>query len=216
MLVLMSVRRVSLVVALLASAATTVEAQSLFVLQGDRAVDAAVGWSVGPFSQGLEIDAGVSLDGRWDVGGGVHWYRADYGGTQDETVVEWAPFVRYLLVKEQDDGAPVTLAAVAQLTLSDAERGADGWYVLAGGQLYKKLEIADGLGFYPFVGFSLTAESFAVGDADPDRELSLTRQFGVHGVWALGGDMWLRLTAEEQSFRRETFRGVRVAVVRRF
>jgi hypothetical protein len=32
----------------------------------------------------------------------------------------------------------------------------------------------------------------------------------------MGSDAWLRITAEEHSFRRETYRAVRAAFVKRF
>ena len=38
-------------------------AQSLFVGQGERAAEGSAGWSVGPFSQGLEIYGAVALSG---------------------------------------------------------------------------------------------------------------------------------------------------------
>lgn len=192
-------------------------AQSLFVLQGDRAAEGSIGWSVGPFSNGVEIHGGGSLDGRWDVGFAVNRYRVDLGGADDTTFTEWSPFARYFLFKEADDGTPVSLAARAQF-FSDQFEGADneGWYLLLGGELYKKFDLAQVMALYPFVGFSLAAESYSFGGAEAERALYLTRQFGVHAQFALGPDAWIRVTAEEHSFRRETYRAVRAAYLRRF
>lgn len=200
----------------LCAAAAPVSAQSLFIQQGERAAEGSIGWSVGPFSNGVEMHGGMSLDGRWDVGFGFNRYAADFGGSDDTTLTEWTPFARYFLFKENDDSTPVTLAAHAALFLDDFEGGDDGWYLLGGGQLFKKLALGDTFALYPFVGFSLAAESYSFGGADSERTLSLTRQFGVHGQIGLGTDAWLRITAEEHSFRRETYRAVRVAYVRRF
>jgi hypothetical protein len=190
--------------------------QSLFIAQGERAVEGSVGWSVGPFSNGIETQGAVSLDGRWDVGFGFNRYSADFGGDSDSILTEWSPFVRYFLFKEDDDGTPVSLAGHAALFQDNFDGDDEGWYVLAGGQLFKKLTLVDTVSVFPFVGFSLAAESYTFGGGEAERALYLTRQFGVHGQIALGTDSWLRVTAEEQSFRRETYRAVRAAYVRRF
>lgn len=191
-------------------------AQSLFIVQGERAAEGSVGWSVGPFSNGLETHGGVSLDGRWDVGFGLNRYWVDLGGEDDSTITEWTPFVRYFLFKESDDLTPVSFAAHAQFFQDNYEGDDEGWYVLAGGQVFKKLELAEGLALYPYVGFSLAGESYSFGGGEAERAVYITRQLGVFGLIAIGTDAWLRITAEEHSFRRETYRAVRVAFVRRF
>jgi len=208
--------RILVLISALLLTANQAGAQSLFILQGERAAEGSIAWSVGPFSNGIEFHGGGSLDGRWDVGFGVNRYDVDLGGADDTTLTEWSPFVRYFLFKEADDGTPVTLAARAQYVKDDFGGDDEGWYVLAGGELYKKLALSDTIAVYPYVGFSLAGESFALGGADPDRSIYLTRQFGVHGQLALGPDAWVRVTVEEQSFRRETYRAARVAYVRRF
>ena len=195
---------------------STASAQSLFILQGDRAAEGSVGWSVGPFSNGVELHGGASLDGRWDVGFGINRYSVDLGGDDDSTLTEWTPFVRYFLFKESDDATPVSIAAHAQFVKDDFGGEDEGWYVLAGGQLYKKVELTDVLALYPYVGFSLAAESYSFGGGDAERALYLTRQVGIHAQIPLGADAWLRVTAEEHSFRRETYRALRGAFVRRF
>jgi hypothetical protein len=196
--------------------AVSASAQSLFILQDQRAAEGAVAWSVGPFSNGIETHVAVSFDGRWDVGFGFNRYVADFGGGDDTTLTEWTPFVRYFLFKEDDDSTPVTVAAHAAFFLDDFEGGDEGWYALAGGQLYKKLSLSEGVALFPYLGFSLAAESYSIGQAEADRAFYITRQFGVHGQISLGTDAWLRVSAEEHSFRRETYRAVRVAYLRRF
>jgi hypothetical protein len=208
--------RTLLLTAVLTLTANLAGAQSLFILQGERAAEGSIAWSVGPFSNGLEVHGGGSLDGRWDVGFGYNRYDVDLGGADDSTLTEWTPFVRYFLFKEADDSTPVSLAVRAQFFKDDFGGDDDGWYLLGGGELYKKLTLTDDIALYPFVGFSLAAESYSFDDADPDRALYLTRQFGVHGQFAVGPQAWIRATVEEHSFRRETYRAVRFAYVRRF
>jgi hypothetical protein len=198
------------------STVAAASAQSLFIQQGERAVEGALAWSVGPFSNGVETHGAISFDGRWDVGFGFNRYAADFGGSDDTMLNEWTPFVRYFLFKENDDSTPVSLAAHAAAFLDDFDGDDEGWYVLAGAQLYKKLAMGDGFDLYPYAGFSLAGESFSFGQAEADKALYITRQFGVHGQISLGNDAWLRVTAEEHSFRRETYRAVRVAYMRRF
>jgi hypothetical protein len=113
-------------------------------------------------------------------------------------------------------GTPVSLAAHAAFFQGNYEGGEEGWYSLAGAQLYKKFPLADTLALYPYVGFSLALESSSFGGGDRERSLYLTRQIGVHAQLALSTDSWLRVTAEEQGLRRETYRAARVAYVRRF
>lgn len=199
-----------------AAAGVPTGAQSLFILQGERAAEGSIGWSVGPFSNGVETHGALSIDGRWDIGFGFNRYSADFGGDDNTTLTEWSPFVRYFLFKEDDDGTPVSVAGTAAFFQDHVAGDEEGWYALAGAQLYKKLALDGTFALYPYVGFSLAGESFSFAGGEAERALYLTRQFGVHGQITLGDDAWLRLTVEEHSFRRETYRAVRAAFVRRF
>lgn len=190
--------------------APAVPAQSLFIPSGERAAEGSVSWSVGPFSNGLETHGGVSLDGRWDVGFGFNRYSVDLDGDKS-TFTEWTPFVRYFVFKEDDDGTPVSLAASAQFFQDNFEGDDEGRYVLAGSQLFKKLTLTDVLTLYPFVGFSLAAESYRFGDGPAERAIYLTRQFGIHALISVADQGWVRVSAEEHSFRRETYRAARLA-----
>jgi hypothetical protein len=208
--------RVVVTLALIAVAAAPASGQSLFIFQGEHAAEGSVAWSVGPFSNGVETHAAVSLGGRWDVGFGFNRYLADFGGDADSVFTEWSPFVRYFLFKEDDDATPVSFAAHAAFFQDNFDNDDEAWYVLAGGQLYKKLTLSDTLSLYPYAGFAVAGESYTFGGGEAERSVYITRQFGVHGQISLGADAWLRITAEEQSFRRETYRAARVAFVGRF
>lgn len=194
---------------------SSVSAQSLFIKDGERAAEGSVAWSVGPSSNGVEVHGGASLDGRWDVGFGVNRYTFDVPGG-DQTFREWTPFVRYLWFKEDDDGVPVSLAINGQYFRDDYEGDDEGWYALVGGTVSKRLTLSDKFALYPYLGFSVATESYTFADAGAARATYLTRQLGVHGWLTLTDGLWLRLTAEEHAFRRETYRAVRLAVVGRF
>ena len=180
------------IVAVLLTAATPASSQSLFILEGERAAEGSIAWSVGPFSDGLETHGGVSLGGRWDVGLGFNRYEVDFGGADDTTLTEWTPFVRYFLFKEDDNGPPVSLSVNAQYFVDSYESDDDGWYVLLGSQLYKRLRLSDGFSVYAYIGFSFAAESFTAGDAAADRAVYLTRQLGMHAMVRMTDSAWFR------------------------
>jgi hypothetical protein len=79
-------------------------AQSLYLEPGQRALDATVGWSVGPSSDGIETTVAVAFDGRVDAGVAFNRYDVDFGDGTGATFREYAPFVRYFAVKEGRDG----------------------------------------------------------------------------------------------------------------
>lgn len=192
-------------------------AQSLYVPAGERGVEVSAGWSVGPSSNGIETHAGVSLDGRWDVGVSFNRYTIDFEDGSDSTFNEYAPFVRYFFVKEADNGAPVSLSANAQLFLDDYPNAADkGKFVQIGATVYKSLRISDNFEMQPFAGFAFVAESYTFGGGDAETAQYLTRDFGLHFTTSTDRAWIWRATLLEQSFRRETYRGARVAAIRRF
>jgi hypothetical protein len=197
---------------------STAGAQSLFLDRGQRAVDATVGWSVGPSSDGIETAVGVALDGRLDLGFAFNRYDVDLGDGSSSTFNEYAPFVRYFAVKEGADGAPVSLALHGQYFGDDYSGDDTGWYVMTGMTLAKRLRLSKPLTIYPFGGFSFVGESYSFGGGPSERAVYLTRNLGLHLTIPLAADgaTVLRATVEEQSFRRETYRTARIGVVRRF
>ena len=104
---------------------------------------------MGPFSQGIELQGAVSLDGRWDVGFGLNRYATDLGGAADAKFTEWTPSVRYFFFKEDDDGTPVSVAGHAQYFHDDYGGANKGWYVLAGADVFKRLTLTDRLRAVP-------------------------------------------------------------------
>ena len=190
-------------------------AQSLFIPRGDHGVEGSASWSVGPSSTGVETHAGVSLDGRIDLGIGFNRYNVDLGDT-DSPFTEWTPFVTYFVFKEQDDKTPVSLAVHGQAFFDNFEGDDSGWYVLAGSSLFKRLEMTSKFALYPYLGFSLAHESYTFGGGPAETATYLTRQLGVHALATLGKGAWLRFSLDEHSFRRETYRAARAAFVKRF
>ena len=190
--------------------------QSLHLGQGDRAVEITAGWSVGPSSTGIELTAGASLDGRIDVGLMAARYTYTFDDGFESRFSEYAPYVRFFAIKEQN-GAPVSLSFNAQIFVDDYEaEGDSGKYVQIGTTAYKQLKLTDRFSIIPFAGFAFVAESYAFGGEDAERAQYLTRDFGLHFTTDSSRPWFARATLSEQSFRRETYRGARVAVIRRF
>lgn len=214
---MMRVGRVGLVGLVILVMQVRAGAQSLYVPLGERAVEVSAGWSVGPSSNGLETHVGISLDGRWDVGLGFNRYNINFDDGSDSTFNEYAPFARFFVVKEADGGAPVSLSLNAQLFVDDYPAAGDkGKFVQAGATVYKSLKISDNFEMQPFAGFAFVAESYTFGGGEADTAQYLTRDFGLHFTTATDAPWIWRATLLEQSFRRETYRGLRLAGIRRF
>jgi hypothetical protein len=206
-------RRVAFLCALLATAAPAF-AQSLHLKDGQRAIEATTGWSVGPSSDGLESFASMSLNGRVDVGLGISRYTYTFDDGSTSTFNEYAPFVRVFLVKEQS-GAPVSVAVSGQVFIDDYETDDAGHYAQVGTAIYKSLKLSDWFTVEPFVGFGFVAESYTFGDGPAERAQYLTRDLGLHFTTRADRDWLIRVTFTEQGFRRETYRSARLTFVRR-
>jgi hypothetical protein len=186
--------------------------QSLHLKEGERGVEASAGWSVGPASNGLETHVAVSVNGRVDVGTGISRYTLSF---DDSSFRESSAFVRVFLVKEQH-GAPVSLSVGAQVFVDDYGTDDSGRYVQLGTTVYKSFKLSEHFSLHPYAGFAFVAESYRFGDGPAERAQYLTRDFGLHFTTRVDRPWLLRLTVLEQSFRRETYRGARAAVLRRF
>ena len=207
-------KRVVLLCALLASAAPAF-GQSLHLKDGQRAIEATAGWSVGPSSDGLETFTSVSLNGRVDVGLGIARYTYTFDDGSTSTFNEYAPFVRVFLVKQQN-GAPVSVAVSGQAFIDDYDTNDSGQYVQLGTAVYKSVKLSDWFTVEPFVGFGFVAESYTFGDGPAERAQYLTRDLGLHFTTRTDRDWLVRLTFTDQGFRRETYRGARITFIRRF
>lgn len=208
-------RRLLSVLSVLATTIAPAYGQSLYLKKGERAVEASAGWSTGPFSRGLETFASVSLDGRVDIGLGISRYTYDFDDGSKSSFNEYAPFVRFFAFKQEEGGPPVSLAVSGQLFVDDYGTDDSGHYVQVGTAVYRQVKLSDRFALQPFVGFGFVAESYTFGGGPADRAQYLTRDLGVHFTTATDRPWFLRMTLVEQSFRRETYRGARLSVVRR-
>lgn len=206
----MMIRAVLSLVCLLAAAPAA--AQSLFVEQGYRGGEVGIGWAVGPSSNGVEGIFGVSLDGRTDVGIWINRYSYDLPGGGDVSFRELAPFVKFFAI-EEENGAPVSLSLDAQLFFADYENDDSGRYLQAGPTVYKAFRLNDKLSLYPFAGFKFISESFTPAGGESQGERYLARDFGLVFTTPIDDRWMLKGIAEERSFRRETYRSVRIALV---
>lgn len=192
--------------------AAPVAAQSLLVEQGYRGGELGVGWSVGPSSSGVEGIVGVSLDGRTDVGIWISRHSIDLPGGGELSLRELAPFVKFFAI-EEENGAPVSVSLDAQLLFADYDGDDSGRYFQAGPTVYRAFRLRDRLSLYPFAGFKFISESFTPAGGDGGGDRYLARDFGLIFTTPIDVRWVLKATAEERSFRRETHRSARVALV---
>lgn len=203
----------SFVLALFAS--TAAFAQSLHLPPGQSAIEGSAGWSVGPSSDGIETHVGAALGGRVDLGVGISRYTFTFDDGFESEFKEYAPYVRWFPVKEQA-GAPVSLSFNGQLFVDDYDSDEDsGKYVQLGTTVYKEFKLGEQWAIVPSLGFAFVAESYAFGGGPAENAQYLTRDLGVHFTTRADRPWLLRLSVVEQSFRRETYRGARIAVIRR-
>lgn len=207
--------RIVWLLGVLLAAVCPLHAQSLYLKDGEHAVEGGVAWSVGPSSNGVEFLASTNVTSRFDVGLVIARYTYTFDDGSKSTFNEYAPFVRLFAVKEQD-GAPVTLGFSGQIFVDDYPvEGDSGKYIQLGTTIYKKFELTSRYAVQPFVGFGLVAESYAFGGAPAERAQYLTRDIGLHFTTPTDRRWFFRATLIEQSFRRETYRGARLSVFRR-
>jgi hypothetical protein len=207
----MRVCSVMLVVSMMAAGPAA--AQSLYLDRGERAVEGDAGWSTGPSSTGAEFLGSVGF-GRVDVGVGIAHYTYTFDDGSKSSFTEYAPLVRWFAVKQQS-GAPVSLSINGQFFIDDYGTSDKGSYGKFGTTVYRDVKVTDGFSLQPFIGFSFVAESYTFGDGPAETAQYLTRDLGVHFTTAPKRPWVLRLTLEEQAFRRETYRAARIAVIRR-
>jgi hypothetical protein len=206
-------RVLSVMMILSTLAAAPAAAQSLYLDKGERAVEGDAGWSTGPSSTGAEFLGSVGF-GRVDVGLGIARYTYTFDDGSKSSFTEYAPLVRYFPVK-QTAGAPISLSINGQLFFDDYGTSDKGSYGKLGTTVYRDVKVTDGFSLQPYIGFSFVAESYTFGDGPAATAQYLTRDLGVHFTTAPARPWVLRLTLEEQAFRRETYRAARVSVVRR-
>ena len=198
---------------LLTLAAPPAAAQSLYLDKGERAVEGYAGWSTGPSSTGAEFLGSVGV-GRVDVGVGIARYTYTFDDGSTSSFTEYAPLVRYFAVKQRS-GAPISLSINGQLFVDDYGTSDKGRYGKFGTTVFRDVKVAEGFSIQPYIGFSFVAESYTFGDGPAATAQYLTRDLGVHFTTAPARPWVLKLTLEEQAFRRETYRAARIAVIRR-
>jgi hypothetical protein len=206
-------RACGVILMLSALAATSAAAQSLYLDNGERAVQGYAGWSTGPSSTGAEFLGSIGF-GRVDVGLGIAHYTYTFDDGSKSSFTEYAPLVRYFAVK-QTAGAPISLSINGQLFFDDYGTSDKGSYGKVGTTVYRDVKVTDGFSLQPYIGFAFVAESYTFGDGPAQTAQYLTRDLGVHFTTGTTRPWVLRLTLEEQAFRRETYRAARVSVIRR-
>jgi hypothetical protein len=208
-------RSVIAAMVLVLGAGAQAAAQSLHLPAGTNGIELGAGWSVGPASNGIETFIGGSIGGKVDLGVQLSHYEATFDDGFTSHWEDYAPLVRWFPVKEQD-GSPVSLSVSGQFFIDDYESDEDsGKFVQIGPTVYKAFTLKNEWAITPFAGFGFVAESYSFGGAPADSAQYLTRDFGLHFTSPADRSWLVRFTLIDQSFRRETYRGARVAVIRK-
>lgn len=207
-------QKVMLIMSLLA-VAVPAGAQSLHLPSGTSGLELSAGWSVGPSSNGVETFVGASIGGAVDIGVQISRYELTFDDGFTSSFEDYAPLVRWFPLKEQS-GAPLSLSVSGQLFVDTYDSDEDsGKYVQVGTTAYKAFTLRNRWAVTPFAGFAFVAESYSFGGAPADNAQYLTRDFGLHFTSPDTRAWIVRFTLLEQSFRRETYRAAKVAVIRK-
>ncbi|MGD0835239.1 MAG: hypothetical protein ABSB49_01175 [Polyangia bacterium] len=133
-------------------------AQSLFIERGDPStmsltLGGMLGNTLGPSGT---VEASYSYRGVFDVG--LEFGALDYKSGRNDNLrsLDFAPFFNWHLLRSEEDELPVSLSllvAVEKVLYYDngAYASPNGWGVLAGGTIYRRIELGSSVLFIPEV-----------------------------------------------------------------
>jgi hypothetical protein len=136
---------------LLASAAN---AQSIFIDKGDPStMSVTLGGGVGN-AYGGSLGLGYSYRGVLDMGLDVSGSRFNSGRTKNLNGLDFAPYLNWHAYRSDVDEMPISisfLVAVEKLvyTNNGPVASPDGWGVIAGGTVYRRIDISPTMAFIP-------------------------------------------------------------------
>jgi len=134
--------------------ASSARAQSIFIEKGDpSAVDATVGGGLVKNAWGAGVGAGYSYRGVFDVGGDFVRYAYTAGSNKKLAGYSVAPFATWHAFRHDVDEMPVSISLTFAMqrivytgnTLANPE----GWGLLLGPSVYRRLEFGSNLVFVP-------------------------------------------------------------------
>jgi hypothetical protein len=153
--------------------ASSARAQGIFIEKGDPStVSATVGGGVFKDAWGAGLAAGYSYRGVFDVG--FDFTRFAYTAGVHNTLAGYsvAPYATWHLFRHDVDELPVSIAATfAMQRIFYAGNGLanpEGWGLVAGGSVYRRLELGTSIVFIPeaFVGFDMAYTRLYTGAGD--------------------------------------------------
>jgi hypothetical protein len=153
--------------------ASSARAQGVFIEKGDPStVSATVGGGVFKDAWGAGLAAGYTYRGVFDVG--LDFTRFAYTGGDNHNLAGYsvAPYANWHILRSDADESPVSIAATfaMQRIFYSGNRLAnpEGWGLVAGGSVYRRLELGTSLVFIPeaFVGFDMSQTRFYTSAGD--------------------------------------------------
>jgi hypothetical protein len=154
--------------------ASSARAQGIFIEKGDPdTISATVGGGVFKDAWGAGIAGGYSYRGVFDVG--LDFTRFAYTNGDNNTLAGYsvAPYATWHLFRHDVDELPVSIAATfaAQrifYTGNGPVSNPEGWGLVAGGSVYRRLEFGTSIVFIPeaFVGLDISSTRFYTSAGD--------------------------------------------------
>jgi len=137
--------------------AGSARAQSIFIDKGDpSAVDVTAGGGLIKNAWGAGLGAGYSYRGVFDVGADFMRYAYTAGVNKKLAGYSIAPFVNWHAFRHDADEMPVSISftfAMQRIVYAGNSPVAnpEGWGLVAGGSVYRRMELGTGLVFIPEV-----------------------------------------------------------------
>ncbi len=165
--------------------ASSARAQGIFIEKGDPdTISATVGGGVFKNAWGAGIAGGYSYRGVFDVG--LDFTRFAYTGGDNNTLAGYsvAPYGTWHIVRHDVDEFPVSIAATfAVQRIFYAGNGLanpEGWGLVAGGSVYRRMEFGTSLVFIPeaFVGFDMASTRFYTSAGDQNSGNTVDQSAG--------------------------------------
>jgi hypothetical protein len=164
--------------------ATSARAQGIFIEKGDPdTMSATVGGGIFKDAWGAGIAGGYSYRGVFDVG--LDFTRFAYTAGDNNKLAGYsvAPYANWHIIRHDVDEFPVSIAATFAVqrifyTGNGPVANPEGWGLVGGGSVYRRMEFGSSLVFIPeaFVGLDVSSTRFysSAGDQNSGNTVDQT------------------------------------------
>jgi hypothetical protein len=180
-------------------AANSVKAQSLFIEEGDpNTIAVTVGGGMMKEAVGGTLTGGFSYRGVFDVGAEFTFAKFTGGMKEELTGLSLMPFLKWGLLNEGKE-YPISMAAVfgvnKHMTLGNGPiPGPDGWGVLLGPSIYKRMNLSSSFKMIPEVLVALDMDATRHYSKARDQVSKYTEPYGTDIVYDVRALLKLNMT----------------------